>query len=75
MIDNKKKLKKILSLEFSNYYTTRWNFIKSFLLRGGKSYIWRYQKSLRKLEYYKNVKMGGYLDGIKISCSYCIVEK
>lgn len=58
MIDSREKLKYILRLEFSNYFPSRSCFVRAFLLRERNFYVWSYQKSLRKLEYYKNT-MGG----------------
>lgn len=46
-------LKKCLDLEFRQYFPTKVSYLKSLLLRERGYYIWKYQKALRLLEYYK----------------------
>ena len=52
-ISSRKLLKETLAYEFSLYFPKRKDYIRSFILRERDFYIWKYQKTLRHLEYAK----------------------
>lgn len=58
MIKTKKDLVEFLKYEKSKYFTKKTNFIKRIIYKNvdEKSVIWKYQKYLRKVEYYLNNK-------------------
>ena len=59
MINSKQKLRITLAVEYAQYFPSKKSFIRSMLLRERFFYVWRYQKALRCLEYYKIKKAGG----------------
>ncbi len=54
MINSKKKLNEIIKHEFLNYFTSRKSYFRALCVSSPHVLIWRYQKFLRHLEYYKN---------------------
>ena len=48
---NKEDLQEILRYEFNLYFHSQRDYLKSFLLRQNRFYIWQLQKNLRRLEY------------------------
>ncbi len=63
MISNYNELREVLSYEKRQYFNSCFSYLRAFLLRDGKYYIWRYQKSLRVLEYL-GTKQKGFMYAI-----------
>ncbi len=58
MISNYNELREVLLYEKRLYFNSRFSYLRAFLLRERRYYIWRYQKSLRVLEYLGTKKKG-----------------
>lgn len=54
MIQTRNQLKNILNIEFTNYFPNKSKYLQALLKANNNVLIWRYQKKLRYLEYYKN---------------------
>lgn len=56
MITKKVILNKVLKEEKNNYFFSNKDFIKSIITNNERNQIWKFQKALRKAEFYFNTK-------------------
>jgi len=71
MINDKRELKRILKLERSFYINNKKDFFIKKITRNEKIDIWKFQKHLRKAEYYYNIRS----KILKILYVYHIIRK
>lgn len=72
MIENKRELREVLNYEFSQYFHKYTEFIRAAILKENRYEIWKFQKSLRKLEY---LAMSNNRKGFKYAYYSWVVNK